>query len=240
MNRIALVVFFSLAAAAVAIADPLRDTTPNISVTGEAHEEVAPDRATIRFGVVTERPTAVEAATENARAAQAIVAELEAQGVAGKDVETQGVTLAPITVEERDPKGVVKRAQKLFRARNDLAARIKPAEKAGQIASLLIDKGANVFDGIEFDFSNPEEKLDALRAAAVKDALRRAQVYAEAVGLRLGRVLEIRPEPDEEGPQPRAFAARGAGALADAAAIPVRPGVKRLGARVSVTWALSR
>lgn len=240
MFRLSFVVIFALAASTAAFADSLKDSTPNIAVTGEAHEEASPDRATLRFGVVTERATAAEAAAENAQAAQAIVAELKTQGVAEKDVQTQGVTLELVVVDERDAKGNVKRTQRFYRARNDLAARVTPVEKAGALAARLIDKGANYFDGVEFDFINPQERLDALRAAAVKDAQRRAQIYAEAAGLRLGRIIEIRPEPESAGPQPSLFAAKRESKMADMPAIPLRPGVQRLLSRVGVTWALSR
>lgn len=219
-------------------ADPLKDTVPSVSVVGEAHEDVAPDRAILRFGVVTEKPTAAEAATDNARAAAAVLAELKAAGVAEVDSQTQGVTLTPYTVEERDAKGKVKGVQTLYRARNDLAVRA-PIDKAGEIAGRLIDKGVNNFEGVEFEISKPEEKLDALRTAAVKDAQRRAQAYADGVGLRLSRVLDIRPA-DEEAPPPRPYAARMAAAPEAAPPVPLRPGTQRLSARVGVSWALSR
>lgn len=229
--------FFAFAAAARA--ESLKESVPNVSVIGEAYEDVAPDCAILRFGVVTERPTAAEAAAENARAAEAILSELKTLGVADADVQTQGVTLAPVTVEERDPKGKPKPAQKLYRARNDLLARIKPVQKAGEIAGKLIDKGVNSFEGIEFEFTQPKEKLDALRAAAVKDAERRAKTYAEAAGLRLARVLDIRPA-DEVDAQPRAYAMKTTAAPEAMAEMPIRPGLQRLSTRVSVTWALSR
>lgn len=226
------------AVASSAGADPLKDSMPIIAVIGEAYEDIAPDRAILRFGVVTERPSAAEAGAENARAVDAILAELKALGVADADVETQGVTLTPFTVEDRDAKGKPKAAQKLYRARNDLLARIKPIQKAGEIAGRLIDKGVNSFEGIEFEFTQPKEKLDALRAAAVKDAERRAKIYAEAAGLRPSRVIEIRPA-DEMAPPPRAYAMKSL-AAPESTETPIRPGLQRLSARVSVIWALSR
>jgi len=227
-----------LAGCIAAAAEPLKDSVPSVSVVGEAFEDVAPDRATLRFGVVTEKPTAHGAATENARAAEAVLAELKALGVSGVDVQTQGVTLAPFMVEERDPRGKVKGSQQLYRARNDLTARIKPIDKAGEIAGKLIDNGVNSFQGVDYDYSASADKFDALRAAAMKDAERRARTYAEAVGLRLARVLEIHPA-DEEVPQPRPYAAR-LSTVADAAPVPMRPGLQRISARVSVSWALGR
>ena len=224
-----------------AAADALKDSVPSISVVGEASAEVAPDRATLRFGVTTERNTAAEAAAENARIVAVLLAELNALGVGDADVQTQIVTLEPVTTEERDTKGKVTLARKFFRARNALAARVKPIDKAGEIITRLISKGANSFDGIDYDFADPAAKLNELRTGAVRDARTRAEAYAKGVELKLSRVLEIRPV-DEPFPIAQPFGAA-KGAMAEAAAAPptpVRPGTQRLTARASVTWALSR
>ncbi|WP_292529592.1 SIMPL domain-containing protein [Methylocystis sp.] len=225
--------------AAAGHADTLKDGVPNLSVIGEAYEDVAPDVAMLRFGVVTERPSAADAASENARAVEAVLAELKKLGVPDAEVETQGVTLAPVTTEDRDPKtGKLRTTQKLFRARNDLRVRVTPIGKAGEIAGALIDKGVNSFEGIDFEVAHPKQRLDALRREAVKDAERQAKIYAEAAGLRLSRVLEIRPI-EESDMRPRAFAAR-AGTPPGATEIPLRPGLQRLSARVNMVWGLSR
>jgi uncharacterized protein YggE len=220
-------------------ADTLKDGVPNLSVIGEAYEDVAPDLAILRFGVVTERPSAADAAAENARAVDAVLADLKKMGVPDAEIETQGVSLAPVTTEERDPKtGKLKTSQKFFRARNDLRVRVTPVEKAGEIAGSLIDKGVNSFEGIDFEVAHPNQRLDVLRREAVKDAERQAKVYAEAAGLRLSRVLEIRPI-EESDVRPRAFAAKVA-APPGSTEIPLRPGRQRLTARVNMVWGLSR
>lgn len=222
-----------------ASAEPLKDSVPSVSVIGEAMEEVAPDQATLHFGVVTERPAAADAAKENARVAATILDELKTLGVVDADVRTQGVTLTPVTTEERDPKGKTTAIRKQYVARNDLGVRVRDVQRAGEIAGRLMDKGVNSFQGVEYDYSQPEAKMDELRARAVKDAERRARVYAEAAGLRLSRVLEIRPA-DENAPFPHPYAMKAAAApMADGVAPPMRPGLQRLGARVSVVWALS-
>jgi uncharacterized protein YggE len=224
---------------AAAHADALKDGVPNLSVVGEAYEDVAPDLAILRFGVVTERPSAADAAAEDARAVEAVLAELRKLGVPDADVQTQGVTLTPVTTEERDPKtGKVKTSQKFFRARHDLRVHVTPIDKAGEIAGSLIDKGVNSFEGIDFEIAHPKQRLDALRREAVKDAERQAKIYAEAAGLRLSRVLEIRPFEEVEA-RGRAYAAK-AGVAPAAPEMPVRPGLLRLSARVNMVWALSR
>ena len=221
-----------------ASAEPLKDSVPSVAVVGEAEEDVAPDQATLHFGVVTERPAAAEAAKENARIAATILDELKTLGVVDADVRTQGVTLTPVTNEERDPKGKTIAIKKQYVARNDLSVRVRDIQRAGEIAGRLMDKGVNSFQGVDYDYSQPDAKMDELRAKAVKDAERRARVYAEAAGLRLSRVLEIRPA-DEGAPFPRPYAMKAAAAPMADAVPPMRPGTQRISARVSMVWALS-
>ena len=230
-----------LAAPAALRAETLADSTPHIAVTGVASEEAAPDRATILFGVVSEKPDAAAASAENARIAQGILAALKAAGIEIKDLQTRNVSLEPLYEDQRDKAGRVTQIQKGYRARNDLAARITPAARAGEIAAKLIEKGANRIEGIEFDFADPQARLDELRKKAVEDARRRAEAYVGAAGIRMGRVLEIRPEGEEEGapPQPM-MRGRMAAEAASAPPVPVEPGVQRLSSRVTIVWALSR
>lgn len=222
-------------------AESLKDSVPNVAVVGEASEDVAPDRATLRFGVVTERPTAAAAAADNAAAIKAILDDLKTMGVADEDMQTQQLSLAPVTTEDRDAKGKVKTTT-AYRASNMLAIRVKPVDKASDIVGRVLDKGANSLEGVDYDNSALDAKRDELRAKAVKDAERRARIYAEAAGLRLARVIEIRPS-EGYSPVARSFDAPIAMAAAPApggTSVPLRPGVQHVSERVSVIWALAR
>ena len=69
-----------------------------------------------------------------------------------------------------------------------------------------MDKGANSFEGIEFDYTQKEAKYDALCGDAVRDALREANSYVNGLGLKLGRILEIAtqaPYPAPAGMSPK-------------------------------------
>jgi uncharacterized protein len=234
---IRLILAFSLLFCGFAQAESLKDSVSNVAVIGEAVEDVAPDRAILRFGVVTERPTAAAASSENAAVMAAILEDLKAMGIADVDTQTEGVSLQPVSAQERDAKGATKTI-KSYRASNTLAVFVKPVEKAGEIIGRVIDKGANSLDGVDYDHSSLDAKRDELRAKAVKDAERRARIYAEAAGLRLARVIEIRPV--DEGPiAMKSFDARIAAAPA-AAPVPLRPGQQRISERVAIIWALAR
>jgi uncharacterized protein YggE len=214
-------------------------TLPRISVTGEASEEVRPDEAELRLHVVSEQPTPVLAAQGNARSAAEVVAELKTLGIEGRDIRTEALSLAPLVVEERDPATheVVRRTQTGYRATSGFVVHIRDVDKAGAVVIHVVEHGANTYDGLSFDVSDREARLDALRAKAVRDALRRAALYAGAASMKLGRLMAIDPEPDsrEYADLPRA---RSAAAGPHPVEIPTEPGTTTLSARVTATWEL--
>jgi uncharacterized protein YggE len=218
---------------------PLKDSVPTITTNGVATTEVIPDIATITLGVETERPSAADAARDNAQAAQAIVGEIRAQGIEAKDIKTVSVTLAPVYDEVRDANGnISKRTLRGYLAHNLLSVRIRNIEKISLLTSQLMAKGANSMEGIEFDHTQKETKYDALRVEAVRDALRKATSYVTGLGIKLGRVLEIAthwPTPIPAGASLRVTARPEA-----ASAIPIEPGVETLRTEVQVTWELAQ
>jgi uncharacterized protein len=219
---------------------PLKDSVPTITTTGEASAEVVLDIATISLAVDTERPNAADAARDNSRAAQAMIGEIKAQGIEARDIKTLSVTLAPVYDEVRDPSGyVTKRTLRGYAARNALSVRIRQLEKAGALAGQLMDKGANRFEGIVFDYTQKEARYDALRGDAVRDALRKANSYVNGLGLKLGRVLEIATQAPSRRPTPISAGIR-ATTSEPAPPVPAEPGSEVLRTEVQVTWELAQ
>lgn len=242
MSRMVIVALFTLAFPLSASAEALKDSLPHISVTGEAEEEDAPDQATLFIGIVTERPTAAEAANENAQKTQSVIDDLSRQGVEAKDIRAEDFTLVPLVSEEPAARGAAgKRFTKSFRARNELSVLIKSIEKAGSILQSAVDQGSNEVHGVAFAVGDEAARLEKLRVAAIKDAEQRARAYAEALGLKLARVIEINPEADRPPGATRFHPTALAAAPGSASSsLPLRPGPQKLTAKVSVTWALSR
>jgi len=88
--------------------------------------------------------------------------------------------------------------------------------------------------GINFDISEPSKLLDQARVEALADARRKAEIYAKAAGVTLGRPLSI-----SEGyiSRPRAadYLARSA-----PASMPIQAGEEKIGINVSVAYELLR
>jgi uncharacterized protein YggE len=230
-----LVATLALAPTAAVAQAALKDAVPHITVVGRARTEVVPDIAILSVAVVTERPKAEDAAAENAQAAQALIEAIKAQGIDARDVQTVSSTLTPDYGDVDDASQTAKRTLRGYIAKNSLAIRVRALDRAGALARKLIDSGANQLEGIDFSCDHQDEAYDKLRDDAMRDALRRAKDYLPAVGVSLGRVLEINPLDSDIAPRGN-MAMFAASARASDAAIPIEPGTLVLETTVQVTW----
>ncbi|MDE2579822.1 MAG: SIMPL domain-containing protein [Hyphomicrobiales bacterium] len=220
-----------LGSSAPARAQELR-MPPHIRVTGTATANVKPDMAYLSLGVVTDRPTAADASAENAKATDAAIAALKAQGVEAKDIRTSNLSLTPLS-DVSPTTG--KTTQRGFRASNMVRVTFRDVGKAGAVAAKAIESGANVFYGLSFDISDRKARLDALRGPAVAEAKRLAGLYAAGAGVKLGKLLSLEPEGDQNNPRPMMYASR-AKMAAEAAPVPVEPGEEEIATGVVGTW----
>jgi uncharacterized protein YggE len=215
-------------------------TVPTVTVVGRATEDVRPDIAILTFDILDERPTASEAASENARRATAVIEGLEGAGVETKDIKTIGVSLTPVWNDERDAKTgqVVKRTLSGYQASNTLSVSVRAIDKAGSIIEQGVRNGA-AYQGVAFDLSDREAREDALRVKAVANAMHRASLYAEGASMKLGALQaidgDLAPPPFRVG----SGAARPLGMAAAATPLPVEPGLITLSQSVEATWALA-
>jgi uncharacterized protein YggE len=200
---------------------------PRLTVTGEASVTTEPDLAQIRTGVTSQAKTAKEASDANAKAAQGVVAALRAAGIDDKDIQTTRLTLQPTYDNSTGPtRGKINS----FLASNQVMIRVRDIAKLADIIDRTVSAGATDIGGIEFIVSAPSQALDRARDAAVADARRKAEIYAKAAGVTLGRVLTL--SEDQASAEPMLMSARAA------AAPPIMPGEKTLKLTVTVSYEL--
>ena len=99
----------------------------------------------------------------------------------------------------------------------------------------MVADGANTLGGLSFGLEDDTEAMDAARRTAVADAQRKAALYAEAAGVKLGRILSI-TEAGSAMPQP--MMAMGGAMFAREASVPIAQGALDLESSVSVSWEL--
>jgi uncharacterized protein YggE len=188
-GRVAVAGIVALGLAAGARAE---EPPPAITVSGTGTVSAAPDTGHVTAGVVSEAATASEAARANATAMATVLAAIEAAGVEKKDVRTQGFSVTPVYEHYEMVQGRA-RAPKIvgYRVANQVVVKIRAIDKVGDVLDRVVSAGANEIQGISFSIAEPAPLFDEARKRAVADARRRAEVYATAAGVSLGRLLRL-------------------------------------------------
>jgi len=98
-----------------------------------------------------------------------------------------------------------------------------------------VQNGSNDVGQIQFGVSNPEKYIDEARESAVKDARTKAETYAKAAGVTLGKVLSISEAGYNQSHYPEMMAMRAA--KMDSAP-PIAAGQETLSSSVTITYEL--
>jgi uncharacterized protein YggE len=205
-----------------------------LSVASQAEARRAPDIATVSAGVVTQAADANSALRQNADQMAKVVAAIRAAGVADRDVQTSGVNLNPqYRYVENQPPAITG-----YQANNTVNVIVRDIAKLGRILDALVATGANQINGPTFDIDQKEPVLDEARRAALDKARKRADMYAQALGLHVRRIVSI----DESGgaPIPRPIPMYSMAKAARDEATPISPGENVLSVSLNVVFELGK
>ena len=215
----------ALAQAAPPAADSMfRATTLNLAAYGETR--IAPDMATITLGVMTEAKTAAEAMQANASRMAQVTAALRKAGIAARDIQTSGLNLNPQYVyEQNQPPRLTG-----YQASNQVTVSVHDLARLGAAVDATVNAGANQVNGISFGLDDPTAAENAARKAAVRALQAKADLYAQATGYKVTRLVSLSEGGGYSMPPPMPMAAF---AKRDMAETTVSPG--ELKVRVDVT-----
>src|SRR5262245_6140237 len=203
----------------------------NISVNGEGKITAIPNKAQITLGVVTDGKAAAEALAANSAAMRALFQTLKDLGIADRDVQTVALHLTPryrqLPNHEQELIG--------YTASHQISVTVRKVDETGKVLDALVKDGANQVQGISFGLEDSEKLMDEARAKAVADARRKAELYATAAGVGVGKVLTI-SEVSVGWPAPRVWSLPEFQAAKDT---PVAKGEQELSVSVTVVFAIS-
>ena len=228
MNRRVFPLFVFLLMPLAAQDKGARDTRPFVRVTGEASVSAKPDQSEINIGVVTQAPTADDAATQNAKQSTAVIGSL--RDILGQtaDIKTVNYSLTPI---QRYPNNGGSPTITGYSATNTVHVKTQNLSLVGKIIDTVTKSGANQIQGILFTLYDDRP----VRAQAMRDAAQQARAsgdaLASALGLHVVRVVSAETsQPVTIRPYEMAAMARVA-----AAPTPVEPGSVDVRATVVLT-----
>ena len=203
-----------------------------IVVTGIGDVKAKPDMAVINSGVLTEAPTARDALAKNNSAMSSVIDALKKAGIAEQDIQTSNFSVSPQYPPYQPNQTQAPRISG-YQVSNQVSVRVKNLAKLGAILDGLVQVGANQINGISFDIDQPKQLQNDARKLAVADARAKAELYAAAAHVSLGRVLQISEANIAVGPQPMAYAMDKVSAQRE---VPIAAGQQTLTANVSIVY----
>ena len=157
------------------------ETLLTVAAIGRA--EASPDQAMFTAGLSSIAADATAASTRNAEKMAQITAALANLNVAPRDIQTRNLSVNRIDYGANRGR---------FEASNSVSIRIRDTARAGAAIGAATAAGANILSGPTLSVSDPEKASLSAYGIAYKAARAKADAYAHAAGLRVGRVLTIR------------------------------------------------
>ena len=233
-----------LATALVSLALAAAVSTPvladgSIRITGRGEVQATPDTAFITSGVTSQGATAKEALDANNADMAALIETLKGAGIDAKDIQTSGFSVNPNYVysDARDPNGYQLPPKIVgYTVSNNVTVQIRELDDLGSVLDQAVTVGANTISGISFAVEDPSELLNEARRLAFADARDKAQLYADAAGVRLGDLDLISEQAGYSAP-PQPYAVKAQAAM-DRAFVPVEVGQLTFSIDVNVGWEL--
>lgn len=190
------VIFGMLLLALIIVVSMVRDRIVNnpydqVSITGTGKVAYAPDTAMVTLGVHFESATAQGALSQMNTTIAKIIPAIQALGVPAENISTQNFSLYPqYYYPENSPARISG-----YTADEQLYIKISAVEgmsledSVAQVIETASTQGANQVIGIAFNASNLDELKQQARLLAIEDARSRAEITADAAGVKLGKVI---------------------------------------------------
>jgi uncharacterized protein YggE len=194
-----------------------QDSTPTISVVGEASVKLPADEIVIFASIESRAKTAAEACKDNREKSRKLIEFLRAKSIEEQHVVANLVSIDAIMPEERSSKGgkgyqsetnenpfgnsanaieidasLGRRPRAIgFVARRSFAIVVKDLAAFEDIYQGIVDLGVNQVDNVEYRSTKSSGAREKLRLEAVRDATKKAKHMAEELGATLASIKTI-------------------------------------------------
>ena len=220
----------ALAGTGLASADEAPNRTISLSATGAI--KTPPDKVEISTGITRQADTAKEALAKNSEAMTRMIEALKQQGLDPKDIQTTNFSVSPLYEQRKEGRHSPKIIG--YQVTNSVRLTVHDIGKLGEILDKVVSLGANDVGSIAFGVAEPEALKDEARKLAISNAIANAKLYAEAAGVKLGKVLTIN---EDQGAIVARYASP-APAMEMAKAVPIEAGTATVEVRVHVSFEL--
>lgn len=178
-----------------------KDQPATLEVRGEALLEVPADQVRLSVGVSTAAKSAETALSENSRKLKAVEAALRQAGLEPGEYSTGRFSLQPEWSPRPRNAAPDWRPEIVgYSVSNNLQLKSSRLELAGKWIAVANQAGANDIGQLAFGLAEPRQHRQEAIRQATAHALEDAHALAEAAGVKLVRVIELRLDPETSQP----------------------------------------
>lgn len=228
---LALFLFAETASIAQDFGRPNNPATDTITVSGMGTATLAPDIAHISFSVQNTAPAVADAQTATTKQTNAALAFIKEQGIAEKDVKTLSYNIAP---QYTYPHSGVPTLTG-YEVSETIQVTVRDLATTGALLEGVGKLGVQNVNGPNFALDDANAGTDAARADAINNAKQQANILAQQLGVRLGKIVNF-SESSGGYPYPVMYGAMDASKSSAVAAPQVPTGENTYNASVSITY----
>ncbi len=206
-----------------------RDT---ITIDGEGKVSGTPTLAEVSLGLYSEGMDVPVVQDDNNKKVNAIIAAMKALGITEADLQTSQYNISPKYDYTDGQQRVIG-----YTVSQSVTVKVRDLTKVGTVLARAGEAGANQVNGLNFTIDDPTQIQQEARKEALEDARMKAKALADAMGVRLVKVVTFSESSGTPGPIPLAYRAFDKEMLASQVAPPdVQPGQLDVTSRISVTF----
>ncbi len=169
------------------------ETPWGISVFGASSVDAIPDVARLRVAVGQTRESAAEAFEVTRRAVNRVREVVRGHGIPDHRVSTSRLNLESAHAFRNNEHTFVG-----YKCTAGFVIDLRALDALETVLVDVVEAGANEVSGVEFDVQAKKELRAEARRAAVAAAREKAELYADAAGVRLGPVVHIQDVDSEQ------------------------------------------
>jgi uncharacterized protein YggE len=198
-----------------------------IEVSGEGTVAVAPDKAVVELGAITENASLTVAQNENAQAVSRIVAALEQLGIPKEQIQTSNYRI-DMEYDYTDGKQTLRG----YRVTHLLQITTHQVNQTGLIIDTAVRHGANSVSNVQFMVARPEAYYNQALSLALKNGELKALTIAKTIGV----TLHPYPVQVQEVPRTMELSPYQTKLYAQSAATPIQPGELKISAAIRAEY----
>jgi uncharacterized protein YggE len=225
-----------------------KERVNSMTMSGEAKARGAIDIATVTCSVTTKNALGKVARLENNEKMANVFAVLESLKIQKKDYQTVSYLYNDWHEIVYKGRGQNRTSETVLKGKmvvNGIAITLRDLSKLETLLDELPDAGVDDVGNPEFNVSNPGELMDKAREGAIANAMAKAKLYADAMGVWIVAVSSLSErsasydESNYSGKTMVAFAGMGAGGGGGGGGPSINTGTSQLAVTVNCTFVIS-